>query len=310
MENTPRALRVFTKFTAAYTVFLLFAGAMVTSTDSGLAVPDWPLSYGQLFPPMKGGIFYEHGHRMVAAVAGMLTVIQAIWMQLAMPRRAVRVLSWVAVVAVVLQGLLGGLTVYLLLPTAVSVSHALLAEIYFSLHVVIAFYCSRTFESWVGEGRLPARSALTRWSHVAVAVIFLQVLLGAITRHMGAALAIPDFPLAFGRLVPHFASAEIVAHYSHRVGAVVVSVLILSLGPAVVRWGGRVCRLLWYGTVGLVAVQIVLGAYTVLSGRHPIVASAHLVGGALLLGTTILLMLSARYESGTEMLSDPIEAVA
>src|SRR3954469_9879160 len=90
-------LRGFTKFVAASTLFLIFAGAMVTSTGSGLAVPDWPLSYGKVFPPMIGGIFYEHGHRMIAATVGFLTVVQAIWLQLREKKRFVRALGWCAV---------------------------------------------------------------------------------------------------------------------------------------------------------------------------------------------------------------------
>lgn len=296
MSEISRPLRYFTRFTAAYVVFLLFAGAMVTSTDSGLAVPDWPLSYGQLMPPMKGGIFYEHGHRMVAALAGLLTVIQAIWLQVSVERRALRVLGWIAVVAVIAQGLLGGLTVLRLLPTSISVSHALLAEIYFALHLVMAFLCTKSWEEWREGNPVRRSNTLTWWAHFAVVLVFLQILLGAITRHLGAAVAIPDFPLAFGRLVPAFESVGIVAHYSHRVGALVVTILIAAMLPLVRRFGGAVSRRLYLGASLLVLAQIFLGAYTVLSVRHPIVASLHLVGGALLFGTMILLMLASRYE--------------
>src|SRR5438477_8167502 len=123
-ETSQPWLRRFTKLVAASTLFLIFAGAMVTSTGSGLAVPDWPLSYGKLFPPMVGGIFYEHGHRMVAATVGLLTVIQAIWLQRRSRKRALRILGWAAVGAVIAQGLLGGLTVLFLLPPAISIAHA------------------------------------------------------------------------------------------------------------------------------------------------------------------------------------------
>ena len=130
LRETPRWLRRFTKFVAGSTLFLIFAGAMVTSTGSGLAVPDWPLSYGMFFPPMVGGIFYEHGHRMIASAVGFLTIIQAVWLQMREPRKFVRILGWTALAAVIVQGILGGLTVIFLLPTAVSVSHAALAEIF------------------------------------------------------------------------------------------------------------------------------------------------------------------------------------
>ena len=118
-QPTPVWLRRFTKAVAASTLFLIFAGAMVTSTGSGLAVPDWPLSYGMLMPPMVAGIFYEHGHRMIASTVGFLTIIQAVWLQLREPKRFVRGLGWWSLAAVIVQGLLGGLTVILLLPKAV-----------------------------------------------------------------------------------------------------------------------------------------------------------------------------------------------
>src|ERR1700752_3837415 len=94
LDATPKWLARFTTFVAVSTLFLIFAGAMVTSTGSGLAVPDWPLSYGKLMPPMVGGVFYEHGHRMVAATVGLLTVIQAIWLQRKARARLLRILGW------------------------------------------------------------------------------------------------------------------------------------------------------------------------------------------------------------------------
>src|SRR5438445_7021100 len=144
--ETPQPwLRRFTKLVAGSALFLIFAGAMVTSTGSGLAVPDWPLSYGMLLPPMVGGIFYEHGHRMIAATVGFLTVIQAIWLQARARKKYLRVLGWSAVGAVIAQGLLGGLTVLFLLPPAISIAHAGLAEIFLCLNFSIAFFASRWY---------------------------------------------------------------------------------------------------------------------------------------------------------------------
>src|SRR5947208_4458349 len=134
-DEVPIALRRFTKFTAAWAAFVIFAGAQVTSTGSGLAVPDWPLSYGMFFPPMIGGIFYEHGHRIVAGVFGVLTLIQALWLR--------KPIGWALFGTTVVQALIGGLTVKLLLPKPVSISHALVAEIAFCLAVSIAFFASR-----------------------------------------------------------------------------------------------------------------------------------------------------------------------
>src|ERR1700731_353581 len=192
-DETPVWLRRFTKLVAGSTLFLIFAGAMVTSTGSGLAVPDWPLSYGMLMPPMVGGIFYEHGHRMVAATVGLLTVIQAIWLQRRERKRFVRILGWCAVGAVIAQGLLGGLTVLLLLPPAVSIAHASLAEIFFCTNVSIALFTSRWFAS---VRSMPKGDAPIAGSTALLVLVFAQILVGALMRHLHAGLAIPDFPLS------------------------------------------------------------------------------------------------------------------
>ncbi|MBZ0253451.1 MAG: COX15/CtaA family protein, partial [Candidatus Methylomirabilis sp.] len=133
----------FAKATAAATFFLLFAGAMVTSTGSGLSVPDWPLSYGTLMPPMVGGIFYEHGHRMVATAVGLLTVVLAAWLWVREERLWVRRLGLAALGLVVAQGVLGGLTVLLLLPAPVSSAHATLGQTFFLVTILIAYAVSR-----------------------------------------------------------------------------------------------------------------------------------------------------------------------
>ncbi|MGH7565333.1 MAG: COX15/CtaA family protein, partial [Gemmatimonadota bacterium] len=142
-------LGVYTKLVAGCTFLLLLAGGMVTSTGSGLAVPDWPLSFGRVMPAMEGGVLYEHGHRMVATFVGALIVVEALWLWRAEPRRWVRMLGWIALGGVIVQGILGGLTVLLGLPDPVSVSHAALAEIVFGITVTIAVARSR---SWLAGG--------------------------------------------------------------------------------------------------------------------------------------------------------------
>src|SRR5262245_37384284 len=112
----------FAVVTAGATLVLIFVGALVTSTGSALAVPDWPLSFGQVFPPMVGGVLFEHGHRLVAATVGCLTLVLALWTVLREPRAGVRALGLLMLVAVILQGVLGGATVLYRLPLAVSVA--------------------------------------------------------------------------------------------------------------------------------------------------------------------------------------------
>jgi len=274
---TPSLLRHFTKFVAAATLFLIFAGAMVTSTGSGLAVPDWPLSYGMVMPPMVGGIFYEHGHRMIAATVGFLTVLQAIWLQLREPKRRVRILGWCSVGAVIAQGLLGGLTVLLLLPKAVSIAHAGLAEIFFCLNVSIAY--------------LTSYQPSARPSFVLPITVYGQILLGALMRHLGAGLAIPDFPLSFGKLIPSFTSAAIAVNFAHRAGALVVVIAITIAAR-------HASRKIAFTMIGIVALQILLGAFTVWSGKHPLITSLHVMTGAATLAISLIYALSTEQPAG------------
>ena len=291
-ERTSVALRRYTKLVAFSTLFLIFAGAMVTSTGSGLAVPDWPLSYGMWFPPMVGGIFYEHGHRMIAATVGFLTVLQAIWLQLREPKRWLRILGWCAVGAVIAQGLLGGLTVLFLLPPAISIAHAGLAEIFFSINVSIAFFASRWFEriraAERGDTPVAGSTAL-------VVLVYAQILVGALMRHLHAGLAIPDFPLSFGRLIPAFTSTGVAVNFAHRVGAIAVTILVVGLYIRLLRFTAQhPLRLAANMLLLVIPAQIMLGAYTVWSGKQPVITSLHVVTGALTLALSLIVALTAR----------------
>src|SRR3954447_6023390 len=145
--STPynRALHLFAVFTACATFLLIIAGALVTSNDAGLAVPDWPTSFGSLYriPPMVGGIKYEHGHRMLAEFIGLLTIILAVWTQRSDRRSWMRKLGWLALILVVVQGVLGGLTVKMFLPWYVSTAHAMVAQTFFSLILLMAMFQGR-----------------------------------------------------------------------------------------------------------------------------------------------------------------------
>jgi len=296
-RTTPVWLRRFTKLVAVSTLFLIFAGAMVTSTDSGLAVPDWPNTYGHFmfsFPYSKwvGGIFYEHGHRLIASTVGFLCIIQALWLQFREPKKFVRRLGWLSLVAVCVQGALGGLTVIFLLPKTISVSHAALAEIFFCINVAIAFFTSRWYEtlSAMEKGDAPVRMA---WG--LTALVFLQIFAGAVMRHLGAGLAIPDFPLSFGRMVPDFVSKEIVSAYVHRVGGFVVAAAVVAMALRLLRYErNHPLRGLAQLLLVSVSAQILLGGYVIWSGKQPHITSMHVVLGASILALSLVLTLSAR----------------
>lgn len=291
-EPTPVWLRRFTKFVAASTLFLIFAGAMVTSTGSGLAVPDWPLSYGMLMPPMVGGIFYEHGHRMIASAVGLLTIIQAVWLQRREPKRFVRVLGWVSLAAVVVQGILGGLTVIFLLPLAISVSHAGLAEIFFCINIAIAFFASRWFHELrtMEKGDAPVGMTTTL-----ALLVYAQIIAGAVMRHLGAGLAIPDFPLSFGRVIPSFATGAIVSAFIHRAGGFLVAAAVIAVAIRLLRYGREhPLRGIAHLLVVVVFAQVMLGGYVIWSGKQPHITSLHVALGATTLALSVILMLATR----------------
>jgi len=270
---------------------LLFLGGLVTSTGSGLAVPDWPLSFGQVFPPMVGGVLFEHGHRLAATAVGCLTVVLALWTVVGEARASVRALGLLALLAVVLQGVLGGITVLYKLPLAVSVTHACLAQTFFCLTVALAIVTS---PAWTAPRPRRSPGALGVLAGLTTGAVFGQLVLGALMRHMHAGLAIPDFPLAFGQLVPPLVTPYIAIHFAHRVGALVVGAAVGSTAVHVLRhtddpWVRRPAFL----AAGLVVLQVTLGALTIWSRRAVLPTTTHLVVGAALLATCLVLTLRA-----------------
>ena len=290
------ALHRFTVFTALCTTFLIFAGGMVTSTESGLAVPDWPLSFGMFFPPMVGGIFYEHGHRMVASFVGFLTVILSIWTWKKEPRPWVRWLALGALGAVITQGVLGGITVIFLLPTPVSVSHAMLAQTFFCMIVAMALFTSPDWKRGLPDaGPRQGIPSLPWLCGLTTGAVYLQLLLGALMRHTQSGLAIPDFPLAFGRMIPPFESSSVVIHFTHRLGALLVTTMIswtLIRILSEYRNHGRLLRPVLAMTF-LLCIQLTLGAFTIWTEKGEIVTTFHVMTGAMILGVSVLLALRA-----------------
>ena len=289
-------LHRYARFVSAATVLLIVAGGLVTSTGSGLAVPDWPTSYGwNMFTfPMKhmvGGIFYEHGHRLIASGVGLLTIVLALWIWKAEPRRWMRVLGFTALAAVCVQGLLGGITVLYFLPTAISTAHAGLAQIFFCLTIAIALFTSR---GWTESGSDPVDDRMLRLvATVTTACIYLQIIVGATMRHSDAGLAIPDFPLVFGGLFPPEWTPQVAIHYAHRVGALIVTLAIAATVGHVWYHHARRSELRRPALTlaCLVLVQVTLGAFVVWSQKNVAINTAHVVVGALTLATSLALTL-------------------
>ena len=279
----------FALLVACATFLLIIAGANVTSHDAGLATSDWPRSNGTFFPKMVGNLFWEHGHRMVATAVGILTIALAFYLQFRERRSWVRRLGWVALGGVIAQGLLGGLTVKLNLPLAVSAAHATLAQLFFLITVSLAVFTSR---NWVTpESRVNENSggvSLRTLCVLALAVILTQLVLGATLRHS----ATWDQDLPTGLLLAHVG------------GAIAVTMVLGStLAIALLRY--RTEKYLTRPALiaaALLFVQLLLGLGAYISrlaspyDPQPLtpmvsVTVAHVACGALVFATTIVLTL-------------------
>jgi len=265
----PRAnvsLRVYTAFMVVATFFLVIAGGMVTSTGSALAVPDWPLSFGKVFTKMEGGVFYEHGHRMIAATIGVLTIILAIWLWREATEPLLRKAGWIALALVCAQGILGGVTVLLKLPAVTSVGHACLGQIFFS------WICCIAAMVWSAPDALPYPEVpkLQRLAIMTTGFVFFQLLFGAIYRHTGMLL------------------------HMHFLGATLVFLHVILLFQRIRRtaasdiWFARPATIL----LSLVCAQIGLGVYAWQRPNIPN-ATAHVAVGALILATASVISLES-----------------
>jgi cytochrome c oxidase assembly protein subunit 15 len=277
-----RGLHRFALVLACWTFLLIIAGALVTSNDAGLSVPDWPTSFGSLYkiPKLVGGVKFEHTHRMIAQAAGLLTIILAIWTWRAEKRRWMRVLGFTALGTVIAQGVLGGLTVLFFLPPPISSAHAALAQTFFCIAVAMAVFTGR---KWVEEQprvefdqRRPSLFTLTLLS---IFVLYVQLILGAMFRHHGLSW----WPHVLNAVVVSFVLAwtavRAMSVYSQIEAIRRPAILMLSLLIAQLCLGftAFLTRVAW----GRDAVQPEL----------PMVIStvAHVAVGALLLATTVIL---------------------
>jgi cytochrome c oxidase assembly protein subunit 15 len=354
-------LKRYAIFTAGMTFVLVWMGGLVTSHGAGLAVPDWPNTYGYnmfFFPPSKwiGGILFEHSHRLVASAVGFLTMILALWLYGRNSRRVLRwggilfivaglglclkfpahdkenislavlglgalaasfvwptcapsprwlrILGVSALIAVVAQGVLGGLRVTQL-DARIGIFHATLAQLF--LLLVSAIAISQT-EFW---RRLPVQAETDRHRFrlffvVTACLVLGQLVLGAIMRHQHAGLSIPDFPAAYGKVWPDTSPAAVLRYNQNRMdvlGDNPITAFQIELQMAhrltalailiAVGWGAwraahylgsrhALARLafLWFG---LVLLQAFLGAATIWTGKSADVATAHVACGALCL---------------------------
>ncbi len=300
-RNNP-ALTVFAVLTAVSTLFLIWIGGVVTSHGAGMAVPDWPTTFGYnmfAFPLSEWfftgtGISKEHSHRIVASVIGFLTTILAVWLWVKEERRWLRWLGVIAFLAVSAQGVLGGLRVTLY-KDELGIFHATLAQIFFVLVSSIAFFQTKWWRKLVEcrSGGSSESVEFHRWFRpvmlAATILILMQLVLGASMRHQHAGLAVPDFPLAYGKVWPPtdaaflaevnrarigadhrdflpITAAQVHLHMAHRMTALVILVLVATCA-VLSRKGEKQEKVARFATgwLFLILAQASLGAYTVWS---------------------------------------------
>jgi cytochrome c oxidase assembly protein subunit 15 len=289
---TSPALHRYAMVCVGATLCLIFIGGLVTSTRSALAVPDWPLAFGHLIPKLEGGVRFEYGHRVAAAIVSMLTLGLAVWTGRAEPQAPVRRMALAAFALVIFQAVLGGVTVLLELPLAIAVAHAAAAQAFLCLLVAISVAMNPQFaisSSSFGRRRLSA--SLPTQTAVTTAAIYMQILIGAVMRHLGAGLVIPDFPLSYGHLIPPLNSGFVMINFAHRCGALIVALLVVRTVGRVLRNAADEPRLRRpaIALLGLLVLQITLGALTVWSSRAVLPTTAHVAIGAAVLAMSLVL---------------------
>jgi heme a synthase len=305
-----KALNRFTWFICVAALFLICSGGMVTSKNVGLAVPDWPTTFGYnmfLFPFSKwvGGILFEHTHRLIASAVGFLTIILASWVWRSESRRWVRNLGLIALAGVILQGVLGGLRVTML-KDEIGIFHACVAQAFLALLVVIALV---TTSFWRSLDRIDIRrKKFTTIRRLAIAItlaIYVQLALGATMRHQHRDLSILDFPTANGAWIPDTSATalakinswrdarglsdvdafQVWLQMTHRFVALLIAIGVIAFCSRVWRDARQVPALkrlsMWW--LGFLLVQLTLGAWTIWSNKAADIATAHVAVGAVML---------------------------
>ncbi|HEV3208075.1 MAG TPA: COX15/CtaA family protein [Terriglobales bacterium] len=264
------------------TFLLIIAGALVTSNDAGLSVPDWPTSFGSLYkiPHLVGGVRFEHTHRMIAQFVGFLTIILAIWTWRSDRRRWMKYLGVSALGLVIAQGILGGLTVLFFLPPAISSAHAALAQTYFCVVVLIAMFTGRRWVEDVPRVEVDEqRPSLFTLCALSILVLYVQLILGAMFRHHGLSWWPHVLNAVTVAVVLSWTFIRALSRYS-KVDSV--------RGPAVTMLSLMIAQL----CLGFVAfLTRVAWGHDAVQPELPMVAStvAHVAVGAWLLATTVVL---------------------
>jgi heme A synthase len=289
--------RAFT-VTVIWTLLLLYLGSVVHATESSLACPDWPTCFGTLTPEMSGGVFWEHLHRLVAG--GLLLMFGlATWLA----RKETGDRPWIfkacvaGMVLLVIQSVVGGLTVIFRLPDLVSTTHLGLALVFLILATILASATSWSRDAPAMGTEIAGR--VTKFSTAAAALIFLQSVIGGLVRHTDAGMACPDVPLCLGHLVPPLVNTPIILHFGHRVIGMLALMTIVGLAIWLVRQQTSAVIRTWaLLAAGLVVAQVSLGFLSVLTMLAVMPVSLHTLGAAMLLATLVHLATLTHVASG------------
>ncbi len=325
-------LHRFAWFLAGATLLLICSGGLVTSKGVGLAVPDWPTTFGYnmfFFPVSQwvGGIFFEHSHRLLASGIGFLTIILAFWLAFSKVERWLKVLGWVSLGAVIFQGVLGGLRVTML-KDEIGIFHACLAQAFLGLLVVIALATSPIWGRLSKRRAAVPRPSLVLLALTATALIYGQLALGATMRHQHRDLSILDFPLAYGQVIPatdpatiaginetrnaqalsEVTAGQIWLQMTHRFMAAIIALAIAAFWLLVRRekYGSPFLDKLTNLWLALVLLQITLGAWTIWSNKAADIATAHVAVGALTLATAIAISVTLLRLRQTDVATPPL----
>ena len=273
--------------TLLWTLALLLLGSIVHATESSLACPDWPTCFGTMMPEMTGGVFWEHLHRLWAGGLVLLyTAATVVFWKESPGRTGLRRVALGGIALLLVQSVLGGLTVIYRLPDAISTSHLALAFFFLGLLTVLT---TVTAPSWSGSPA--ARGSGFRRSGLLLAVlVFGQSTVGALVRHTDSGVACPDVPLCLGRWVPPLDHWMVALHFAHRVlGLIAVLVTAVVTVNLLRSSTAKVPRRLAWGLLVIVAAQFTLGFLSVAYQLHPATVAPHTLGAALLLSLAVAL---------------------
>lgn len=275
-----------------WTLALLLLGSIVHATNSSLACPDWPTCFGTMMPEMTGGVFWEHLHRLVAGGLILLWIL-ATYLAWGPGREqpGLRMACLAGLALLLVQAILGGVTVLLLLPDAISTSHLGLALLFLALATVLTLVTSPHWGTGEASDDVPTVRQIRTPALLLTVLVFLQSLLGGWVRHSDAGMACPDVPLCLGRWIPAFQSPLVTIHFAHRAIGVMVGVAALALGGYVlakkmemqVRWiAGAV--------IAAVTIQILLGFTAVATQLSVVPVSLHTLMSAILVTLLVVIV--------------------